>query len=64
MNVALLIISSASLICSAGCLCIMLKGAKEAQNLKATVETEVADVKAKTNTALGSLRSALDGLEL
>lgn len=64
MNIAILIVSSASLLCSGACLCIMLKGAKEAVALKTKVETDVADVKTKTNTALASLRGALDGLEL
>jgi len=60
MNIAILIVSSASLVCSAGCLCILLKGAKEMQGVK----SEVATVRTKTNTALRRMRSALDNLEL
>lgn len=64
MNVAILTISSLSLLCSAGTLLIMVKTAKELKDAKTKVETDVAHVKAKTNTALASLRGALDGLEL
>lgn len=64
MQLAILIVSSASLICSAGCLCVMLKAGKDVKGLQTKVETDVADVKTKTNAALGKLRVALDGLEL
>lgn len=64
MQLATLIISSLSLACSAGCLCILIKGAKEMQATKSKMESDVADVKKKTNGALAKVRTALDGLEL
>lgn len=64
MNVAILIISSASLICSAGCLCILVKGAKEAQALKTHVETEVETVKTKVTRNAQVIKDALSQLEM
>lgn len=60
MNIALLIISSASLVCSAGCLCILIKGAKEAQAMKSDVE----DFKTKTNKNIGIVKTALSEMEI
>lgn len=64
MNIAILIISSASLICSAGCLCIMAKTAKELQAAKAEVDTEVASLKTKVSRNAQVVKTALGQLEL
>lgn len=58
MNIAILIVSSASLVCSAGCLAILVIGAKEATAIKTeieTVKTKVAHNAKVVKTALGSL---------
>ena len=60
MNIAILVVSSASLVCSAGCLAIMLKGAKKAEE----VATEVEKVKAKVGRNATILKSALSQMEL
>lgn len=60
MNIALLIVSSASLVCSGCCLAILLKGAKEAQGIKAEVET----VKAKVTHNAKVVKTALGALEI
>lgn len=64
MNIALLTISSLSLVCSAGCLVMLVAGAKEMKKVKTQVETDVADVKTKVNATLTKARTALDGLEV
>lgn len=45
MNLAILIVSSVSLVCSCGCLCILVKGAQKAKH----IENELETVKAKLN---------------
>lgn len=64
MNIAILIVSSASLLCSAGCLCILIKGAKEAQALKAHVDTTIAGVEAKVEHNKKVVKTAIAQLEL
>ena len=59
MTTAILVISSASLVCSAGCLVILIKAAKEAQTVKAEVDT----VKVKVANSARLIKHAIDGLE-
>lgn len=62
MHIALLIVSSASLICSAGCLCIMAKTAHELKAAKDQVDAEVSNVKAKVDHNARVVKIALDNL--
>lgn len=63
MQIAILIVSSASLVCSAGCLCIMLKGAKELKSAKTQIDTEIAGVKQKVERNKTVLKTALSNLQ-
>lgn len=60
MNIAILIVSSASLVCSGCCLAIMFKGAKEAQALKVKVN----GVESKVTHNAQVVKAALGQLEL
>lgn len=64
MQIAILSISSLSLICSAGTFFIMARTAKELKDAKAQVETDVEVFKQKTNRNVSRLRSAINDLEL
>ena len=64
MNVAILLVSSASLICSAGCLCIMAKTAHELKKAKTQVDTKVAEVERKVTRNAAVVKTALNQLEL
>lgn len=64
MNIAILTISSISLVCSAGTLVIMLKTAKELQNAKTQINRDVQVFKEKTDRNVGRMKSALNSLEL
>lgn len=63
MNIAILTISSLSLICSAGTLLIMVKTGLELQNTKEDVEIEISDFKEKTNTSIRALGAAISNIE-
>lgn len=64
MNIALLTITSLSLVTSAGCLAVMLKTAHELKIAKTQVESDVATFKAKTDRNIKRLKSALGEMEL
>lgn len=60
MNIAILAVSSASLVCSAGCLAILLVGAKKAGEIKVEVE----DLKNKTGRNFARVKAVLSQMEL
>lgn len=64
MSVAILTVSSLSFVCSAGCLLIMLKTAKELRLAKIQVETEIDAVKSKVNRNASVVKSAFNAMEL
>jgi hypothetical protein len=57
MNIAILAISSLSLVVSAATLAVVIIGGKKAQG-------EVKEVKTKANASLMRIRNALDGVEI
>lgn len=64
MNIAILSISSLSLIASVSTLVIMYKTSKKLDAAGQNLKTEVDNVKSNTNAAIRGMRSALDGIEL
>lgn len=64
MNLAILIISSASLVCSAGTLVIMASVALEAKETKKQLEIELELVRAKVNKNTRVVQAALQNLDL
>ena len=64
MQIAILTVSTLSLVCSAGTLIIMSKTAKELNEAKARVENDVETFKAKTDRNVRRVRSMISELEL
>jgi RAB protein geranylgeranyltransferase component A len=64
MNVAILTISSLSLVCSLGTLVIMAKTAHELKTAKDQMQSDVEDVKLKVNRTLRRSQSILRDLEI
>lgn len=60
MNAAILVVSSLSLVASSACLFILVKGAREAQAVKAEVE----QFKSKTNRNFAKVKTVLGEMEL
>lgn len=64
MQIAILTVSSAALVCSAGSLLVLLKMAKEMQTAKNKVETEIETIKTKVSHNAKVVKTALDNLEI
>lgn len=64
MNIAILIVSSAALACSAGTLLIMAKTTKELKNAKTQVDADISAVKTKVSRNAAVVKAALSQLEL
>lgn len=64
MNIAILTFSIIGAATGTASLLIMAKTAKELQNAKATIDTEVAEVKRKVNRNAAVVKAALSQLEL
>ena len=64
MKIALLVISTASLICSAGTLLIAAKVAHEAQNAKAMIDAEIETLRQKVARNAKVVKAALSQLEI
>lgn len=64
MQIAILTVSSLSLIASVGTLAVMVKVAKELKTAKAEVETNVEVFKAKTDRNLARIKRTMSELEL
>lgn len=64
MNVAILTVSSLSLVASGGCLLIMLKMAKELKSAKDQIETAKGQLETKMAHNSRVVRAALNSLEL
>lgn len=64
MNIAILTVSSLSLVASVGTLLIMAKTARELQMVKAEVESTVADVQTKVKHNAKVIGAAFGALEI
>jgi hypothetical protein len=64
MNIAILTISSLSLVCSAGTLLIMAKTAKEMQNAKTQVDRDIENIKSKVTHNAKVVKTALSALDI
>lgn len=64
MQLAILIVASASLICSASTLVIMANVALEAKEAKTNLETELELVRTKVNKNTRIVQTALQNLDL
>lgn len=64
MNIAILSFSIIGAVTGTASLLIMAKTAKELQNAKATIDTEVTEVKRKVNRNAAVVKAALSQLEL
>ena len=64
MNIALITISTLSLVTSSATLIVMLVGAKKMQAKGKELEAQVEQAKATANTTVRNLKHALNGLEI